>query len=59
MSKGGRASESHSQTHHLSELLFYQEGGREGVVSRESLFDLISLSSAEDWEDRQQSQRPG
>lgn len=28
-------------------------------MSRESLFDLISLSSAEGWEDRQQSQRPG
>lgn len=40
MSKEGRASLTHS---HLSELLFYQEGGREGVVSRESLFDLISL----------------
>lgn len=43
MSGEGRGASLTQQTRHLSELLFYQEGGREGVVSWESLFDLISL----------------
>lgn len=38
-----RKSKSHSQTRHLSELLFYQERGGGRREQGESLFDLISL----------------